>query len=507
MELVERLARLFRGLARAHGTYSINKAKRVPGKKVEGKALTVRKEVTLELWQRHIEGLQGLGIVPVTDAATCYFGAIDIDKYDIKMEEIEARCAVHKLPLVPTRTKSGGMHLYCFAPDSVPASLMKARLEEWSVALGFGGCEVFPKQNALASERDTGNWINMPYFGALTESGSDRYGIFKGERLTLEQYCDRADKLSINETALESLELAEDEGFADGPPCLQSMSRAGFPSGVRNNSAFAIGVYLKKRWPDDWKDRLVEYNAQYIVPSLPSGELNTISKSLSKKEYQYKCNDTPCKLYCNRNLCRTREFGVGKGSDDWGIVIDTDAQRIMTDPPYWIISVNGVRIQVFSDDLLNQRSFMNLCVQKLGFMPPPLPPDKWRAEVNRVLQGATDIEAPADSGPGGELWYHLQQYCTVTPQAESREEILTGKPFTDDGWTYFRSADFKKYLDMQHYRALTGTKLFASLRDAGLKHQQLWCGAVNIQVWVIKAFNDALSKVEVPINDIAKGEM
>jgi hypothetical protein len=226
------------------------------------------------------------------------------------------------------------------------------------------------------------------------------------------------------------------------------------------------------------------YNARFMKPPLGDSELKQLIKTLSRKDYGYTCEKPPCKQFCNKNLCRTREHGVGNGhGDDWGIVIDDDVLRIATTPPYWIITVNGTRITITSDDLMQQRLFQKMCMERIGHMPPPLPGDRWRAEVNRILQNAVEVEAPPDASPRGELEHHLRQFCTVYPQAETREELLVGKPYTDEGYTVFRAADFKKYLDSQHFRAFSGTKLYAELRHLGLTHKQMWVAGQNVVVW------------------------
>ena len=70
--------KLFEGLPRAHGTYEI-KGERADGKK-QGKATTVREDVTLEKWQAHLDGKTGIGIIPINDDSSCKFGAIDVDQ-------------------------------------------------------------------------------------------------------------------------------------------------------------------------------------------------------------------------------------------------------------------------------------------------------------------------------------------------------------------------------------------------------------------------------------------
>jgi hypothetical protein len=503
-DLYQRFAALFRGLSRAYGIYKPDK--RATGNKVEGKAATVREPVTPALWSKHLSGAQGIGIVPITDEGISYFGAIDIDVYDIDIKKVEAQCATLNLPLLPTRTKSGGVHLYLFTtPEGVLAQLLRSRLEEWSSVLGYGGCEIFPKQDRLMSDVDVGNWINMPYYIA---DKTDRYGIFSGEPLTLADYVERAEKLRVTEAQLQSIVIEQPDEFADGPPCLQTLGRRGFGEGQRNKGLFAVGVYLKKRYPDDWAAHLHSYNTKFMRPPLPEAETRTLLKSLGRKDYNYACSQDPIKSFCNRKLCRKRKFGVADVvNEDWGIVIDNDVNRVETVPPHWVITVNGVRMIVFSEDLMQQRKFMELCMQRVGYCPPPLPGDKWRAEVNRLLQNAVSVEAPPDSSVHGELKWLLQQFCTVYPQGETREELLTGKPFTEKSWTYFRAADFKRFLESQHFRALNGHKLYAELRGMGVEPRQFWAGNQNVLVWCVPEFASSNEETVVPTHAVEKGGM
>src|SRR5512137_2108994 len=108
----ERFAALFSGLSRAYGVYEIKK-NGLAGEKVKGQAKTLTQEVTLELYSKHLEGKSSLGIIPIRDDNTCLFGAIDVDIYkNFDIEEFSKKVYSYNLPLVPCRTKSGGVHLY-----------------------------------------------------------------------------------------------------------------------------------------------------------------------------------------------------------------------------------------------------------------------------------------------------------------------------------------------------------------------------------------------------------
>ena len=184
-----RFSSLFAGLERAHGTYEI-KDSRADGK-LTGKAVTVREKVTIQHWKDHLAGTKGLGIIPINDESKVKFGAIDVDEYaELNLKELSIKLNQLKLPLIPCRSKSGGVHLYLFCKEWIAASVMKLKLEELSSALGFGGCEVFPKQIQILAERgDVGGWINMPYFNA---TNTERYAILNENNLSPEQFLDLA---------------------------------------------------------------------------------------------------------------------------------------------------------------------------------------------------------------------------------------------------------------------------------------------------------------------------
>src|SRR4030066_2591963 len=105
--LAKRFMARFAGLERAHGTYEIGAGTRVDQKnKLKGRALTKLEPVTEELWEFHLVGKRGLGIVPIRDDATCSFGSIDIDVYDkLDLPSLEAKCAALNLPLIVCRDR------------------------------------------------------------------------------------------------------------------------------------------------------------------------------------------------------------------------------------------------------------------------------------------------------------------------------------------------------------------------------------------------------------------
>lgn len=527
--LAKQFMERFSGLERAHGQYTVTglSAEGDKGKMTGSRGTHPDEPVTLELWEGHLAGRMGLGIIPIRDDATVRFAAADIDEYKVKCIEcngakdgceacehrgwnyldlvaLQAKIVKLDLPLLVTRTKSGGAHLYIFFREPVKADLARAKLAEWVVALGYPGIEIFPKQSKLANENDVGNWINMPYAGVETEAGTNRYGIKPdGTPLTAKEYLKLAEKMAVaDEDALGAIELPDvDEDWEDAPPCLQVLAAQGFSEGSRNNSLFNIAVYLRKRHGDDgaWQRFVDHYNESYIHPPLATREVGILSRSVNKKNYNYKCKDLPIVSVCNRAVCLTRLCGVSSNADDPGVVFGP-LVKLKTDPPTWIWDVNGQRLELTTDAIMDQRKFQARCMEVLSIWPNPIKPATWNTMVREKLASIEEIDVPVDATKEGQLWSHLSDFCTSKVQGKALDEILMGKPFTDDKIkrTFFRGADFMQYLTQHRVSGVSERDLWRWLRRMEAEHHSQSLKGKNTNFWSVPAFPIQTEDFAVP---------
>ncbi len=185
-------AALFSGHDRFHGLYD-NVIERQDNGKIKGKDnLTVRRPVTAELYERHLAGLNGLGICPIHADSTATFGAVDLDVYDgLSHADLVNKLARLNLPAVVCRSKSGGAHCYLFASEPIPAALMRARLKEIASALGHDSAEIFPVQ-ATITAGDCGGWINLPYFNGMLAA---RYAVGLDGPMSPEEFVQYAESV------------------------------------------------------------------------------------------------------------------------------------------------------------------------------------------------------------------------------------------------------------------------------------------------------------------------
>jgi hypothetical protein len=475
---------LYAGLSKAYGTYrvtGVDKGKRV------GKAETLLEEVTEAVWQGHLDGERGIGVVPIRDDSTCVFGAVDIDVYaGLDHAKVIKAARARRFPLVPCRSKSGGLHLYLFSGAPVEAALMRDKLAEMAASIGYGGSEVFPKQSRILAERgDVGSWINMPYFDAAK---TERPGLGDdGSPLTLDAFLAFAEASRCDLAAVDVTTARSAGDLADGPPCLQHLAEAGVQEHEgRNAFMFAVCAYLKRAVPTAWQRKAEELNAVFCRPPLTLQEIAGVIGSANKRGYLYKCKEPPLKEHCDAGACRTRRFGVGAEGDFPPL---TGLTRYDTEPPTWFVDVDGGgRIELTTDDLQQQTRFQRRCMDCLNTMPPALKVEQWRGLVMSLMEKMTLIKAPPGASAKGQLIDHLEQFCAGRSQARAKEEILLGKPWTDNGYHYFRMQDLSKYLEQQRFREFKVHQIARILRDVGGKNEFMKLRNKGVNVWVVGEF-------------------
>jgi hypothetical protein len=165
MSLADKMLAAFEGSRVAHGTTTVGRVGR--NGKADAESKIVRQPLDKSLMQGHINGGQGVGAIPINEDNKCRWGALDIDIYDLDQSALQKRIQKLGFPLLHCRSKSGGAHLYLFLQEYEQAKVVREYLLEMAVALGHSGCEIFPKQDKILSERgDVGNFLNLPYHNA-----------------------------------------------------------------------------------------------------------------------------------------------------------------------------------------------------------------------------------------------------------------------------------------------------------------------------------------------------
>src|SRR5690606_13015851 len=102
-----------------------------------------------------------------------------------------------------------------------------------------------------------------------------------------------------------------------------------------------------------------------------------------RKEYDYQC-DGP---WCNRSACRRVEFGGGETAGGTNCEIGS-VTKILGDPVYWIVEIEGIRVKCRTDDLQSQVRFNRLCMEAVTRCPAAMPQPRWLQYIDEKIKMA-----------------------------------------------------------------------------------------------------------------------
>lgn len=402
---------LFKGNTSFYNRNSLPK-ERPEGGKFKTDIITVKEPLTKEIIAEHLEGNIGIGFSPITTDNKVYECILDIDCYDERLNKMFNIIREYELPIIPFRSKSGGLHCYIFFSKAISAKSARELLERivntFSLEdiYGKGKVELFPKQETLKTG-SCGSCICLPYFNientynGMTDCFGNEYSFT--EALTY---------IPKHMTTLEAIkEKLETLPFSDSPPCLQKVILAhllGEEDSGRNNFLFSFAVYAKKKYGEGFETYVSEVNSTFACP-LEDSVVAQICNSISTNEYYYKCKELSC--YCNKSLCKKREFGLGvdaKGKSHFSGVEYGTLTRVLTAEPYykWLLRIQGTeqwKECIFKNegDLLDQKNFQRVCLRYLNYAPRNVSPNDWNSTLNIVLPNIQEVQVKKESDTSG----------------------------------------------------------------------------------------------------------
>ena len=259
--MIDRFIQIFKGLEERFGYHIVDES--------DGEAKTSSYPHTRDMWEAHLLGKKfkiktnygvktadSLGMCPINRESKCKWGAIDLDNYKPDVKELFKKIKSINVNLVPFKSKSGGIHVYVFMTEEVPAMLMREKLHGIKNIFAVEKPDkIFPVQKYLNLDKGSaGSWINLPYYKALNTS---RYMIKEdGSKASIEEFFEWHSKNQTTPAQLKKLKSNVDEGeigdwFKEGPPCMQALAKFGVEKSRRNDTLQDMARYIKLRYPDN----------------------------------------------------------------------------------------------------------------------------------------------------------------------------------------------------------------------------------------------------------------
>jgi len=441
--------------------------------------------LTKEQYREHLNGGNGLSVVPLCNTPdkknVCYFAVIDIDVYGVNFTWLVKRLYSVGFKFAAFLSKSGGLHLYFLFSKAEPAKEVIETLTKIVQLFGLNKLyvneknkskvEIFPKQAVFVQGDKQANGIFLPFYNAANKNGNkcvnkmlNTEGKLVGIEKAIPLIGDMFTSLKEMEEVLKSLP------YGDAPYCIQMILLTGAlaENDGRNNFLFSAGIYLKKKYKENFFDRFEDMNKCLEVP-LEDRDVVTIYNSVTDqtKNYDsYFCKKSPCSDYCDKGLCKQREFGLGRtrnnystGADCWGQLTRYDAGD-GKEPYYtWEVRVEEggefKTIQIDSHkDLLNQVVMQQNCLRDLNWIPNRVKDDVWVATVLKGLIGIEErtikIKKETDTTEMSLLHEAFVKFLAHKQVQNSAPYMIkVGQVYHADGVYYFTTTGLMKFLSLE----------------------------------------------------------
>ena len=341
------------------------------GKKT-AKYQTVHSPVTKEVWVKHLKGQLRLGLKPEIDGQ-CKWACIDIDPNsykDYSEKKVVEIINTYNLPLVPVKSKSGGLHVFVFFTEHAPVDKVVKKLSEVNEQY-FLAQEIFPCNKAL----------NMPYFN-MNASMEFAFNS-SGTPVLIGQFLEIAKKRTITPANFYKLEVKEYEiesQWSLYPPCVQKLITEKWSGGMRHQYLYNVCVLEMKKNSNlnytDLQDLMLQRNKEIFTTPLPTNEVSSLAKSVHKGSYSYQCppKHPEFNAICNKEVCKTRKLGIAESVPDIIHEFENIAYIQDTKSIWWEFDYKGSRITVSPEDMKDEKAWrVKLLRHKVYWLTLPKP--------------------------------------------------------------------------------------------------------------------------------------
>ena len=471
---MEEFRKAFTGLERNFGFCNVNNGYTDPDtgkiKFRSGDYGWSGKSITDKDYQQHLDGTKSIGVQPCNDDGLARFGAIDIDPKIYKNLDVKYYLDIiqeKELPLIPTRSKSGGLHLYVFTKELVKAKIIKDFLEEVLFLFKLPiNTEIFPKQTKLGNNTDgdkiNGNFINLPYFNknervALSPNGEEMsIELFLNCIELNKQTSDQLKEISNNIIQKELTGGAEE--FKDGPPCLEILSKNKMKDG-RDRFLYNYMVFSKKKYSDNWRDKVLQAGRNYFEfnSTWTDDHIKMKIKTWDKETKGHTCSDELLAPVCVKSECVKRKFGIISDKKiNWPLMTNLQKIDFKPDPEYYFTVENkkGESVPVHAKDvnkIKDQKELRGLIMAQVDVLPPPIKAMEFYEMINALLD-TVDTVQPAPGTRPMEILKKLLREHIHGPQATTYNSFLSGNVLKDKEYAYFVYDDFYNFLKENEWK-------------------------------------------------------
>ena len=473
----EKFIKSFTGLERNFGTADLKKSEIDSATdKLKPVYFWAHRHLSKQNYLSHLSGEISIGIQPCDDKGMAKFGAIDIDDKQHSYKNFPYKqyldiISEHKLPLVPVKSKSGGLHLYVFLKEPVKAVFIRNFLEKFLFILKLPtNIEIYPKQTELGKDSDgewvNGQFINLPYYNKTERTGFN----LDGTAFTFEQFVEVIEANTFTADELEEIGIDHtrkllqggSEEFNDGPPCLGILTKSKLRDG-RDRFLYNYAVFAKKKYPDNWEQMVIAAPAKYFetdangIISWTEEKTKKKLKSWNREIKGHTCNEDPIQAVCLKAECRNRKFGYISDKKKIFPAL-SGLQKITYSEPQYTFNVTlndgqttkEVRAKTIKQ-IIMQDEIRAIIGNAAGIIPPKIKATEFQDVLDTLFPPKMTTSPPKGTTDEELLTEYLTDYLKGA-KAENFASFKSGATLIEDGEAYFVYKNFYNSLKNKDWK-------------------------------------------------------
>jgi hypothetical protein len=488
---IKKFIEFYSGLKKSYGYATMDKAVLSDEGKLKPVYGWTGYPITDNDYVQHLEGKRAIGIQPCDEEGKARFGAIDIDDKQHSYKNFPFQKYIdliikYNLPVIPVKSKSGGLHLCVFFKEKVSALFIRNFFDKILITLGLpSNIEIYPKETELSTKSDGtpdyGHFINLPYFNktervALNPNG----GTFTFEQFiqVIEVNLQTEESIEeFNKKHIKTLLTGGNDEFSEGPPCLQIMTKNKLVDG-RDRFLYNYMVFAKKAYPDNWEEKVKEAARNYFEydKNWDDKKVEVKIRSWRKETKGHTCNEDPIKDFCIKSECIKRQFGILSDKKKRYPKVSGLQKYDYPEPEYTfniekpdgsgVISCRAKNIR----QITNQLEMRNLIGNAAGFVPPMVKQWEYQESVIDVLFSTKNpeiIKPPKSATLEGILEQELIDWVNG-PEAKNDVSFKSGAVLFEKEEVYFKFTPFFDHIKNREWKEnrLKTTELMTRLFEA-----------------------------------------
>jgi|TARA_A100001391_G_scaffold20028_1_gene11009 hypothetical protein len=462
--MFDKLSKLFEGNLSSFIKSSISSETDERGKQIV-KYLTIQEPLSTKHWKEHLNGKTRVGVKPEREGK-CKWGCIDVDPSNYTNYNQKKYVDIirdYKLPLVPIKSKSGGLHIFVFLTEWYDVSKIAEKLSKINEKF-FMAQEIFPCNKAM----------NLPYQN-MNRSMEFAYDD-NNNPLLIEAFIELANNKKILPEDFLKLKLKEyepEENWKQYPPCVQKLIQERWTGTNRNNYLFNVLVLEMKKNTTHSVQSIEEIaqsrNTQIFHNPLPRAEVTQLAKSVHKGTYDFRCPPKSPELMplCNKDLCKQRRLGIGEATpevieDFTNITFIRDTKNIWYEFDY-----QEQRVTITPEDMKDEKSFRTRLLRyRIFWMTLPKSkrgPSPFELLMKGIVERSIEDDHHKFEDTLEEEKYNmLKKFFESHIEQDNYDKLKDGYVVLDtkDNVCYFKKITLDKFIKKQ------GAKIFNTTSDA-----------------------------------------